>query len=208
MSFYKPIPRERVTPDRRIAVWYHAFGECMSGYCRCGAPIYPDTFESGHVKSHKHGGDISLENLQPICRGCNRDMRTHNMDDWYPKVGIDAKYIFPDTFGKVKVDFNSILKKAKIIAESEDGWKYRHMGHAELNRLEKKAKDEGRSFADVKLEYDAKAKSAPIDQSAYAEMFLSLCEIDMPEIDDSPINNTKSDSFPNCTYNDIEMFTS
>ena len=48
-------------------------------YCCKKNDISMDNFDCGHVKSRKNGGDISLENLRPICGQCNNSMGSVNM---------------------------------------------------------------------------------------------------------------------------------
>ena len=36
-------------------------------------------FEVGHVVSVHNNGDLSIENLRPICSLCNKSMSTRNM---------------------------------------------------------------------------------------------------------------------------------
>lgn len=45
-------------------------------------------FECGHIISEANGGDISLENLRPICSVCNKSMGTTNMDDFIKQCGF------------------------------------------------------------------------------------------------------------------------
>jgi hypothetical protein len=52
----------------------------LSGKCFCcDDKLDYDNFESGHIVSIFFGGKTSLENLEPICRTCNNDMRTKNL---------------------------------------------------------------------------------------------------------------------------------
>ena len=39
-------------------------------------------FEAGHIISEKDGGNLSLDNLLPICSGCNRSMSSKNLNEW------------------------------------------------------------------------------------------------------------------------------
>ncbi len=39
-------------------------------------------FTCGHIISHYDGGNISIENLRPICQSCNSSMGTMNMDEF------------------------------------------------------------------------------------------------------------------------------
>ena len=50
-------------------------------------------YECGHVESEATGGDMSIENLRPICSSCNKSMGIKNMREYiknnYPK-NLDA----------------------------------------------------------------------------------------------------------------------
>jgi hypothetical protein len=53
-------------------------GEC---YC-CTQPITFDNFECGHIVAVSKGGRTTLDNLKPICRPCNMDMRNTNLEEY------------------------------------------------------------------------------------------------------------------------------
>jgi hypothetical protein len=44
-------------------------------------------FEAGHIISHANGGKATVENLRPICRGCNASMGKKNMNDYMREHG-------------------------------------------------------------------------------------------------------------------------
>ena len=78
-------PRKMVTRGLRVAVFRREFGDAVEGLCpRCNlTPLFLNEskgFHCGHVKSHKNGGDESLENLRPICATCNDRMGSSNWD--------------------------------------------------------------------------------------------------------------------------------
>ena len=47
-----------------------------------------DDFECGHIIPYSQGGPTSLENLRPVCKGCNRSMGTTNMLDYKSHLKI------------------------------------------------------------------------------------------------------------------------
>lgn len=47
-------------------------------YC-CNYPITYDNFECGHINAVSKGGKTTVDNLKPVCRSCNSDMRNTNM---------------------------------------------------------------------------------------------------------------------------------
>lgn len=43
-------------------------------YCCQSNDVTQMSFHAGHVVSEKDGGEISVENLRPICQNCNLSM--------------------------------------------------------------------------------------------------------------------------------------
>lgn len=66
-------------------VWYtyigeeHGKGQC---YCCQTSVIHQLSFHCGHVLSEKNGGDLTLQNLRPICQNCNSSMGTMSMNEF------------------------------------------------------------------------------------------------------------------------------
>ncbi len=77
---YSSTHRVAVTKILRNKVWNSALidGNC---YC-CGDGITNTTFECGHIVPITIGGPTTFENLKPICRSCNSDMGTRNLEDY------------------------------------------------------------------------------------------------------------------------------
>lgn len=71
----------KISKAKRRRVWQKRnkntslIGKCF--VCQC--KIDYDTFESGHIVSHFWGGSISIDNLEPICSTCNKDMGIENL---------------------------------------------------------------------------------------------------------------------------------
>ena len=58
----------------------------MIGKCFvCEKDIDYDEFECGHVTAAFWGGNQSLNNLEPICGPCNRDMGVENLNEYKRK---------------------------------------------------------------------------------------------------------------------------
>ncbi len=68
----------------REKVWFRYMGNKTSGKCYCCrlVPIHITNYEVGHNKSVYSGGSNHINNLRPICRGCNRGMGTRSIE-WY-----------------------------------------------------------------------------------------------------------------------------
>lgn len=75
---------------RRI-VWNTYVGkDNVKGKCLCcnAEEITSTNYECGHIKSEKNGGEISIENLRPICSNCNKSIGSKDMDDFMTKYKI------------------------------------------------------------------------------------------------------------------------
>ena len=72
--------RPKITVDLRKKVWDN---KNLEGICFCCKELLEyDSFECGHVIPVSLGGLTNKENLKPICRKCNQDMRNMNMMDY------------------------------------------------------------------------------------------------------------------------------
>lgn len=74
--------RKETIPDAvRIAVWNKYCGVengtaiCLVG---CGRPIAVSNFHCGHIVSEATGGKVTIQNLRPICAGCNSSIGKKN----------------------------------------------------------------------------------------------------------------------------------
>jgi len=65
-------------------------GEALCICCRADC-IGQSNFHAGHIISEFNGGKITVDNILPICAGCNSSMGTKNMDSF-------IKEHYPDNF--------------------------------------------------------------------------------------------------------------
>ena len=87
MEQYK---KKRIPAALRRLVWHTYFGEdcgCAPCWCCNLTKISQLSFHCGHVVSEKEGGDLSINNLRPICQNCNSSMRTQNMLNFKAMLG-------------------------------------------------------------------------------------------------------------------------
>ena len=71
--------RKTIPKKIRDSCWKE-YGIKKGGKCWiCQTKLEFDTFEAGHIISVAKGGGDNLENLRPICKGCNRSQGTKNM---------------------------------------------------------------------------------------------------------------------------------
>lgn len=80
----KPIP----STVKRL-VWNTYIGEEI-GKAKCTCCNVTDitqmSFHCGHIISEANGGEITVQNLKPICQNCNSSMGTINMNDFIKKL--------------------------------------------------------------------------------------------------------------------------
>jgi len=83
------IDTEPISEDLRKKVWYKEFGDYNSGKCpiyNCQTPVLDRTklngWHCGHLISRKNGGFTVVNNLRPICSGCNIRMSSTNWDEY------------------------------------------------------------------------------------------------------------------------------
>ena len=85
--------KKKIPKQLRLQVWDTYIGEQYgTSFCYCcrnekidkGKP----TWECGHIRSEAENGSIHINNLRPICKGCNLSMGTEHMKEfitkWYP----------------------------------------------------------------------------------------------------------------------------
>ena len=79
------LPTCRINRNKHLRkrVWNKRNFDKLNGNCyTCNNLLEYDNFECGHIKSVHHGGDTKLDNLEPICRKCNNDMGTSNLEKY------------------------------------------------------------------------------------------------------------------------------
>lgn len=77
--------KTKIPQPLRILCWNTYIGEEVGKTkCPCCEIIYitPFTFNCGHVIADSRGGKTTIDNLRPICTGCNNSMGTKNMEDF------------------------------------------------------------------------------------------------------------------------------
>jgi hypothetical protein len=85
----KPIPKKV-----RELVWNTCIGEDVAAApCTCceKTTIKNTEFHCGHVLAEANGGTQKVDNLRPICAGCNLSMGTENIDDFKKRFGLGKK---------------------------------------------------------------------------------------------------------------------
>lgn len=77
------IKRKRIPTVLKNNVWKKRNGISMEGVCYvCEEVLKYENMECGHIKSHILNGDATIDNLEPICKSCNRDMGAMNLIEY------------------------------------------------------------------------------------------------------------------------------
>jgi len=73
--------KKRITKKLKKEVWLKEFGNKKEGKCpykNCKNLIYYHDYSCGHVISEYNGGETCINNLRPMCYGCNNKLGKRN----------------------------------------------------------------------------------------------------------------------------------
>ena len=100
--------KEKIPSAVRNTVWLRWVSDKNNAKCYCCKleTITTANWHCGHVISEKNGGAVHLNNLRPICAGCNCSMGKTDMFDFMHKYGFD-------TIGENNPPINKPLLKKK-----------------------------------------------------------------------------------------------
>lgn len=87
-SLYK---KKRIPAAIKRLVWNIYVGETIGKTkCMCcnWTDITQSSFHCGHVIAESRGGQITVDNLRPICQNCNSSMGSENMMDFIDRYRI------------------------------------------------------------------------------------------------------------------------
>jgi len=89
------ISESEITQAFRQAVWIKYVGKEYTSLCLCcgSNEITVHNFECGHIISRKNGGDITINNIVPICSFCNRAMGAMHMLEFMQKNNYNTERI-------------------------------------------------------------------------------------------------------------------
>jgi exodeoxyribonuclease V alpha subunit len=75
--------RKSIPKKVRYDLWIKNCGDSLRSNCYvCNKEITFENFHCGHIVSVKDGGNNNLNNLKPICPGCNYGMGTNNLEEY------------------------------------------------------------------------------------------------------------------------------
>jgi len=73
--------RKSIPKKIKSSIWKKEYGEVFNSLCLiCNDPISIENFEAGHIIAVAKGGTNHIDNLKPICIGCNRSMGDQDMN--------------------------------------------------------------------------------------------------------------------------------
>jgi hypothetical protein len=79
------VRRKKIPSSIRTLVWNKYIGEDVAQadcFCCRTAKISVRSFDCGHVIAEAKGGDLTINNLRPICKDCNKSMGTRSMNEF------------------------------------------------------------------------------------------------------------------------------
>ena len=107
--------KEKIPKAVRNTVWLMNIKDKNNAKCFCCKleTITNANWHCGHIISESKGGMVNVNNLRPICAGCNSSMGKNNMYDFMKKYGFDTigtRNTINQTNVSVKIN-NRLLKK-------------------------------------------------------------------------------------------------
>jgi len=83
--------KKKIPSAIRKKVWDKEFPNESTGICTiswCDTELHngKNGFEAGHIISEANGGDITVNNLRPICSNCNSEMGSKNWKDHVSEI--------------------------------------------------------------------------------------------------------------------------
>jgi len=78
------LPKKNIPSVIKDQVWDKYMGNVKKAKCFCcrQKDIKATSFHAGHIISEKNGGQITVENLRPVCIDCNFKMGTEDMREY------------------------------------------------------------------------------------------------------------------------------
>lgn len=75
--------RQKIPKNIRYEVWCKRNNTSFEGKCYvCESDLHYENMECGHIVPHVYGGVVHKDNLEPICKTCNRDMGIINLNEY------------------------------------------------------------------------------------------------------------------------------
>lgn len=91
-----PVKYKKVAIPKRTRdlTWVTHNGKVFESPCwSCNDVITVFNFEAGHIQAERTGGETNINNLRPVCSGCNRSMGTRNMREFAVTQGYKGRIV-------------------------------------------------------------------------------------------------------------------
>jgi len=91
-----PYKKQKISHVMKRLVWNTYIGEEIGKIkCMCCklSDITQLTFDCGHIISESTGGELSIDNLIPICHSCNLSMGSQNLNEFMEINGLNQQNI-------------------------------------------------------------------------------------------------------------------
>ena len=87
--------RKKIPKTEKHYLWMRDYGNVAEKECICCGihTVHILITEIGHIVPHSEGGTYDRDNLRLICRTCNADMGTQNMNDFMKEHNFPIKKI-------------------------------------------------------------------------------------------------------------------
>ncbi len=108
---------------KKQEIWYHYIGEEIGKtkcFCCSINNITQLEFHCGHIIAKSLGGELSLDNLRPICSKCNLSMGNENMIDFMTRLKYNTKRILQNQTTNSNSNLNLESNKIHVWSEDDD----------------------------------------------------------------------------------------
>jgi len=119
-SSLKDSVKDNIPKIKKQEIWEHYIGiDIGRTKCLCCNlnDINQFSFHNGHILAKSKGGDMSKQNLVPICSQCNGSMHDENMIDFMNRLKYDTsriKKLDIKTEPTIKIDEKKLMIKIKM----------------------------------------------------------------------------------------------
>ena len=163
--------KQKIPKKIKVDSWDKWIGEEYGVFnCLCcdRIKIKQSTFHGGHFKSEKNGGKINVNNIIPICSGCNSSMGSKNMNDYLelfeperykfllqqrPKWFICKNNLLDKSLNRTFVNNKLNIKKCLDSKLKNTCWKNTLNGIVHNKYYEHKLRDKTYYISDDKYKY-------------------------------------------------------
>ena len=108
--------KQPIPPKLKDQLWVKFFGNSITGACMCCGTLLKNTsFHAGHVIAEAKGGELTLNNLVPVCKSCNSSMGVMNLYEYK-----EIFYSFEELPGELSDNFLCKLANTIFIEKNKN----------------------------------------------------------------------------------------